>query len=1166
MGPTVINPTLATRNAAAYWQLALLAGTSVALSIASGWTTWDGMKNFTDNSVLSLLITFGIQGVMLIAAWLIGEAFAASGRDAARERRRGRRQLNLGILLGAFGALLLLALLAEGFLLRAAGLMAAWPWHALALAALVAGVGSLALRRLRRSATASHATSAISLTSLLKHASLWIMFLTCLIASVFFSFDSLFDTLFSPDDRKRTSHARVQGEVATLLSGISNEVSARRQNAIAQLFASETWAAYDRKLSGLAAQAMEAEVALRADAKTARRRSEEEIAAEMRAIAAAEARAGVLDAQIASLREELSASASELSAAEAIVQNRKRELTALRTELLAKAAEAEAEAAGAGVTGIVGRGPKFREIKQEETQLKISESLAEKLLAEAEREHSLQLEKRDQLTTRMLDLEAKSASERNAIEAGNLRIAALRSGEELPDLRKAGEQMHELNEAKLSFVAAPTADGFRALQRRCMELAVAPAPVPGAAQRPENVCDAGTLTELTDAVFAANAARAALARECGSEIALSGLSTEELLRLGQKCVQLAGLPDATAAAFQSRLRQASLRRDDRAHRFIVTWNAFFDRNQLAFVALFIAIAMDGLIFMSGLYGANARAEIEAGAAGAAEKGLRRSELVLDAALLPDPPERARMVFEAIDFSKSGRNAVGEVDVGHAEPARANALRAVLNAAMAVGMARPLPGGSRYAVNAELIELLSARIEQGRGRERFPSGGVPSNLLRLSLGHGGPEAILLLLRTARPLPPGQEFTHEIEIGWLRPDAEEPLLAILNAGMASGSVSSDAEGPDRYLLRPSFFLALAQVASAAMRSGPEPAAAPPAVDAAQPLPALAKPAAVSDSEETRSADDARGFEEHAEISADEKASPASLLPVSDVASDQREGNDAARPISPAGARDDRGAAPGPEAMSLSTNGSGSSAHRSSPAIAVAPRRWTGKSEPAGSATLLRLSTASGERLSRNGGEGPASIRLGWPNEAVDEARLPEHVLTALHRATGLSRTEIAELADPRTGFAYAAACKALQSLRESHDKLDRTLRNLEQAIWMRIHEFARTTVRASTGAEADPFSDAARKLVAKSFPRIFLRWRGLRETQLWCEGFVAEHEVLAQTAGIPPADAQRLRRIAQSLPALMEVDEQNRSAWSDLICRINGLRERQAGDPAVEELMP
>jgi hypothetical protein len=59
------------------WQLALLGATAVALSLASGYTTFDGLRNFTSAPLLSVLIAFGIQGVMLIVAWLIGEATAS---------------------------------------------------------------------------------------------------------------------------------------------------------------------------------------------------------------------------------------------------------------------------------------------------------------------------------------------------------------------------------------------------------------------------------------------------------------------------------------------------------------------------------------------------------------------------------------------------------------------------------------------------------------------------------------------------------------------------------------------------------------------------------------------------------------------------------------------------------------------------------------------------------------------------------------------------------------------------------------------------------------------------------------------------------------------------------------------------------------------------------
>src|SRR5690606_34196153 len=67
------------------WQLTVLASCAFLLSVAAGSRTWDGMSQFTGEPVLSLLITFGIQGVMLIIAWLIGESFAA-GLAAGRAK------------------------------------------------------------------------------------------------------------------------------------------------------------------------------------------------------------------------------------------------------------------------------------------------------------------------------------------------------------------------------------------------------------------------------------------------------------------------------------------------------------------------------------------------------------------------------------------------------------------------------------------------------------------------------------------------------------------------------------------------------------------------------------------------------------------------------------------------------------------------------------------------------------------------------------------------------------------------------------------------------------------------------------------------------------------------------------------------------------------------
>ena len=84
----------------ANWRIALLAMTSVVLSIASGWTTWDGMSNFTSAPALSFLITFGIQSVLLISAWMLGEALVNRFRSTTSDRMFSSLLVVLAALLG----------------------------------------------------------------------------------------------------------------------------------------------------------------------------------------------------------------------------------------------------------------------------------------------------------------------------------------------------------------------------------------------------------------------------------------------------------------------------------------------------------------------------------------------------------------------------------------------------------------------------------------------------------------------------------------------------------------------------------------------------------------------------------------------------------------------------------------------------------------------------------------------------------------------------------------------------------------------------------------------------------------------------------------------------------------------------------------------------------
>ncbi len=98
-----------------------------------------------------------------------------------------------------------------------------------------------------------------------------------------------------------------------------------------------------------------------------------------------------------------------------------------------------------------------------------------------------------------------------------------------------------------------------------------------------------------------------------------------------------------------------LNRDDKANRFVVTWNAFQDGNRLAYLALAIAIAIDSLVFMSGLFGANAVRSPLSDVPTTKARSAEQLEGIIDNALLPAKFENARIAIEAMqaDTSRAG---------------------------------------------------------------------------------------------------------------------------------------------------------------------------------------------------------------------------------------------------------------------------------------------------------------------------------------------------------------------------------------------------------------------------------------------------------------------------------------------------------------------------------
>ncbi|MBI1385230.1 MAG: hypothetical protein GC150_09995 [Rhizobiales bacterium] len=595
------------------WRLVLLGLTGLVLSLASGWTTWDGMRNFTGDWVLSLLITFGIQGVMLIAAWLIGESFAQG--FARPTQPVGRRWWLRAIIVGA--TVLGATLLADSMFF---GGPTVWTWFSADASAgfdlqrllLFAGVAVLA----GLFGTTSFSDDIVlpylrGIKTILANLPLWLMFAACMATSVFFSFDSLFSHIFDEKERERAAELRVRNNVAGVVADVGARIELRRREAVERLFASSAWQGYNADLSALVGVAQRApEELTRMKLDRVGQQSARETA-ERTTISRAEQERVTLASEQARLLAAQTPDAAAAVADPASPQARRAEieaaLAAKREEIIKAEADMRGEAEGVRGTGQAGRGPKWRELRdrlaglrldQDELQRRLDAIVAD--LGRLDDQRAARNARLEQIATRIAALDVE-------IDAAKQRLATVQAdaGSNIADDLDAAGGIRQIERERATFRRDPTKETYDRIQALCNALRVAVGQVPTLAEQTSGLdCEPEAASEAASEVFNYNGALAAFRENCAAGERVSGGTANSLLRHGNACIQDSGLPGGDTEEFRTLLNRVALNRDDKAHRFVVTANAFNDGNNLAYLALAIAIAVDALVFMSGLFGAN----------------------------------------------------------------------------------------------------------------------------------------------------------------------------------------------------------------------------------------------------------------------------------------------------------------------------------------------------------------------------------------------------------------------------------------------------------------------------------------------------------------------------------------------------------------------------------
>ena len=372
----------------------------------------------------------------------------------------------------------------------------------------------------------------------------------------------------------------------------------------------------------------------------------------------------------------------------------------------------------------------------------------------------------------------------------------------LPDFEKARSEFRQI----------PDAAKLATVQTQCNQLYGALANTPATAARIKDIdCDPKQASDAAVVTFALNEGNKAFNQNCvGGDKLAQHKSTDGLFSFAKKCLADASLPSAATEELRTKIAFTEMTRDDKAHRFVVTWNAFNDGNRLAYLALALAIALDSLIFMSGLFGANAVRSPLSDVPSDKARTAEQLEGIIENALLPETFENARLTLQAMRPITNVDGFMAEVRPGRLDPHAVDRVIAVLNAGATIHAVAYEPNEDRYLVRSELFEFLSTTAKKA-----FEKSDVHANLVELEkivgvalLPNVGPNAETVL-HYMHPISEKHGFMAEVKLAEVEPSDARVVRNVLMAGATLGSVQRTGDDTAHYFVHKDLYKTIARI---------------------------------------------------------------------------------------------------------------------------------------------------------------------------------------------------------------------------------------------------------------------------------------------------------------------------------------------------------------------
>jgi hypothetical protein len=807
------------------WQLAMLGTAAIVLSLAGGWTTWDGMTNFTGESVLSLMFTFGIHGVMLIVAWLIGESFATGMSTVPRS---GLARVTAPLVVVIALSVVFLAAAVSFYQLRHGIPADRWVQGLTAAGVLFGGLGLLTVFA-RSDVVAPYAQA---LRIIAKNSMLWVMFLACMSTSVFFSFDSRFNAVFPKDQRERVAQLRAENQVTGIVADIGETITAQQLVQTESLFKSEGWHTYDRQLDKLATAAQgstgEIEKYFNDQIEQRNRGIKEQ---QERITTAQGGQAGIVGKKT-TLTDELARLEADRATLAADYASTKSELDTRARAIDAKRVEAMAEDKGVEGTLKEGKGPIYRQRMDELEKMQGAHKIQDDRVKDAKKRLDTADTRISQIKQELASIDGELAKYKGEQETAEQRIKMAQdnaAGQDAEQHVDPGRVLPAFEKARVEFRQEPTAERLGIVQQRCSQLYNAMYSAEVTKPKVSGIdCDPKQASEAAATLFALETGTNAFNANCvGGDKLAQHQSTDSLFAFATKCLADSGLPSKQTDELRTKISFAEMNRDDKAHRFVVTWNAFQDGNRLAYLALAIAIGIDSLIFMTGLFGANAVRSPLADVPSSKGRNSQQLEAIVENALLPDTFDNARLTLGAMRPITNDQGFMAEVRPEQLDPHAAQRVLSVLNAGATINAVEYDATSDRYLVRSELYEFLA--IVAKRAFEADKSNVDLAELEKIvgvALLPDVNQNAETVLHYMHPISEDRGFTAEIKLSEVAPADVRTVRNTLNAGATLDRVQRAGKDASHYFVHKDLYKTLARIRarSLVVPGGPRQIAAP------------------------------------------------------------------------------------------------------------------------------------------------------------------------------------------------------------------------------------------------------------------------------------------------------------------------------------------------------